>query len=480
MRPLTRRGFSAGGVSAAFLVSRALAQQTPPFPVKDALPSDNDIRKILADRIAVLSGGQDSIGMIAGVLSAQGRRIIATGHRDKDDPRAIAGDTVFEIGSVGKTFTALLLADMVLEHEVAFDDPARKYLPVTLPQRNGRDITLLDLATHMSGLPFMPDLPSREGGAAAYSDADLYAFLAHYKLTWDIGSDWEYSNLGYWLLGEALAARAQTKFATLMHARVLVPLNMTNSGFALSPHMTANLAMGHNASLQPAPSLAEVPLYSLMPAAGAGFYSTADDALAYLAAAMGYTKSPLANAFALAVNTNRPISGSADIQALGWTLIGKDGGQLIFRDGGTFGFASCFVWDRTRRVGAVVLANCVTDVSDIARHILRPDFPLKTPAATAHTEIPLEAAVLARYVGQYEAKGEGIFTIVLEGTYLTFAAPPDWGLPKLRIRPESKENFFAAELPLRVTFQAGGDGAPTGMTIYPPRGQNGVEAKKIG
>jgi hypothetical protein len=120
-------------------------------------------------------------------------------------------------------------------------------------------------------------------------------------------------------------------------------------------------------------------------------------------------------------------------------------------------------------------------VGDIGKHILRPNFALATVTPVApHKEIPLDATILGRYVGRYAAQGEGTFTIALDGDHLTFAAPADWGLPKLRIRPESKRNFFAAELPLRIVFQVGPDGASTGITIYPPRGQKGLAAKKIG
>jgi D-alanyl-D-alanine-carboxypeptidase/D-alanyl-D-alanine-endopeptidase len=180
------------------------------------------------------------------------------------------------------------------------------------------------------------------------------------------------------------------------------------------------------------------------------------------------------------VNTSRSIPGSKDLQALGWTLIGDGGDQLVFRDGGTFGFSSCLVWDRNRRVGAVVLANVVGDVSDIGRHILRPNFPLarQTPV-TVRREIPLDAGTLSGYVGRYQAPEEGTFTVALVDNYLTFEAPAEWGLPKLRIRPETKQDFFAAELPLRVSFHANPDGSTSGITIYPPRGQNGIAARKI-
>lgn len=87
--------------------------------------------------------------------------------------------------------------------------------------------------------------------------------------------------------------------------------------------------------------------------------------------------------------------------------------------------------------------------------------------------------MLDPYAGQYEAQGEGVFVIAREGDFLSFQAPAEWGLPKLRLRPESPRDFFVAELPLRVTFQADRDGRVNGLLIYPPRGQKGVPANRI-
>src|SRR4029077_16758449 len=121
----------------------------------------------------------------------------------------------------------------------------------------------------------------------------------------------------------------------------------------------------------------------------------------------------------------------------------------VFRDGGTYGFASAIAWDPKQRVGVIVLMNELGAVGDIARHLLRRDFPLAKPANTKHTEIALDSKVLDAYIGRYEAKGEGIFTIARENDFLTIESPADWGLPKLRIRPESQRDFFASELPIR-------------------------------
>lgn len=447
-----------------------------PGPV--GLPSDGEIRKMLVERVG---DRESAVGIVVGVLEPQGRRIIAHGHRNGGDSRPLDGDAVFEIGSVTKVFTALLLADMVQENQVALADPVAKHLPADfkIPERNGRSITLVDLVTHTSGLPFMPEnAPAfNDPAAAKYSAADLKQYVAGYKLTRDIGSEWDYSNIGYWLLSEALSSRAGASYENLVRTRVIVPLKLANTDFALSPKMKANVAAGHDASLQPAPSVSTLSVYSVMPAAG-GLYSTANDLLALLAVAMGYERSPLSSAMETTVSTRRP-AGSGNEQALGWTVIGKGADQVIFRDGGTYGYASSIAWDPKKRVGVVVLSNQQGSVDDIARHLLRPNVPLAKPATAKHTEISLDTKVLDTYAGRYEAKGEGIFTVAREADFLTIESPADWGLPKLRIRPETTRDFFASELPLRVTFQTGSDGHVTGVLIYPPRGQKAVPAKRL-
>jgi len=440
------------------------------------LPSDDEIRKILAQR---LGENEKGASIIVGTIEPQGRRIISVGHRNTGDSRPLNGDTVFEIGSVTKVFSALLLADMVAKKEVALDDPAAKYLPadIKIPERDGRSITLADLATHTSGLPFMPENapPLNDPAAAKYSIADLKQYLAGYQLKRDIGVEWEYSNIGYWILSEALASRGRDTFENLLRIRVIAPLKLANTDFSLSPRMRADLAAGHDAALQPAPSVSSLGVYSIMPAAGA-LYSTVDDLSKVVAVAMKHDDSSLTRTMEITLRTRRPTDGG-NTQALGWSVVGNN--EVIFRDGGTYGFASAVAWDPKARVGVVVLSNQQGDVNDIARHLLRPDFALAKRANTKHIEIKIDSALLDRYAGRYEAEGEGIFTVARERDFLTIESPADWGLPKLRIRPESQQDFFAAELPLRVAFKIDNDGRVSGILIYPPRGQKAVAAKKL-
>ncbi len=319
--------------------------------------------------------------------------------------------------------------------------------------------------------------PLNEPAAAKYSAADLKQYVAGYQLKRDIGSEWEYSNVGYWVLAEALSSRGGMDYETLMRKRVIAPLKLVSTDFSILPKMKANLAIGHDAAFQPAPAISELPIYSLMPAAG-GLYSTTNDLLTVLSVAMGYERSLIAPAIEATLSTRRPTGGGSE-QALGWTVIGKGDNELIYRDGGTYGFASSVAWDPKKRTGVVVLSNQQGDVNDIARHLLRPDVPLAKPTNTKHVEIAIDSSLLDNYVGHYEAHGEGTFTVARANNFLTIESPADWGLPKLHIHPESPRDFFATELPVRVTFQVGNDGRVTGLFIYPPRGQKGVPANRI-
>ena len=111
--------------------------------MEPTLVSTDEIREILARRI---DHQKQAVGIVVGVIEPNGRRVVGYGNLAKSDPRTVGGDTVFEIGSVTKVFTSLLLADMVKRKEVTVDDPAAKYLPehVRMPERiSRRPISLL-------------------------------------------------------------------------------------------------------------------------------------------------------------------------------------------------------------------------------------------------------------------------------------------------------------------------------------------------
>ncbi len=263
-----------------------------------AVPATAEIREILKKRI---DRQKQSVGIVVGVIEPAGRRIIACGSLANGDPRPLDGDTIFEVGSVTKVFTSLLLADMVNRNEVALRDPVHRYLPknVSLPERNGKSITLLDLSTHSSGLP---PLPVNVNPQADLSVKDLYRFLSNCTLPRDPGSEYEYSNLGAGLLGHLLASSAGTDYESAIATRIARPLNMSSTGIKLPPSMNDRVATGHNAILAPVPN-SDIPT----PLAGAGaLRSSANDMLTFLEAVLGYKESPLAPAMKMMLEVRRP------------------------------------------------------------------------------------------------------------------------------------------------------------------------------
>ena len=227
--------------------------QTPSGPDAEPL-SGPQIRRLLADFV---DEDRQSVGVVAGVIGAEGRVVVGYGRLSTDDPTQPGGDTVFEIGSITKVFTSTLLADLVSREELGLDTTVQSLLgdQMRMPARNGAEITLGHLATHSSGLPRLPDNFDPEDPANPYADytvEDLYAFLSSHELDRDIGDTVEYSNVGYGLLGHALALREGTDFETLIVERILEPLQMPDTAVELTPALRERLATGHDGRLRPA------------------------------------------------------------------------------------------------------------------------------------------------------------------------------------------------------------------------------------
>ncbi len=427
----------------------------------------DEIREILVKRV---DRQKQAAGIVVGVIEPNGRRVVAYGNLAKGDPRPVDGDTIFEIGSVTKVFTSLVLADMVNRKEVALDDPAAKYLPenVKMPERGGKSITLLDLSTHSSGLPPLPGNLKPEGG---YSMPDLYQFLSGYTLPRDPGSEYEYSNLGAGLLGHLLACRAGTDYESLIRSRIARTLSMPDTGITLSSSMNQRMATGHNAMLAPVAN-SDLPT----PLAGAGaLRSSANDMLTFLEAFLGYKESPLAPAMKAMLEVRRP-AGQATI-GLGWIIMSAHGREIVGHNGATGGFRSFVGYDPAERIGVVVLSNAstVTGIDDIGFHLLNPNAPLANPEPPKQrTEIRIDSRLLDNYTGRYQVTPNLIFEITRDGDRLFaqgFAQLPHnrpgdlTGLPKFELFAEGEKNFFARVSDSQITFETGSEGRATSLIL---------------
>jgi CubicO group peptidase (beta-lactamase class C family) len=421
------------------------------------IPSTDAIRALLAERMA-----HNGVGVVVGVIDRNGRRVIGYGRFAADDARVPDGETVFQIGSVTKAFTTLLLAEMVARGEVKLEDPAAKYLPegVTMPA-GSRPITLLDLATHRSGLPSMPtnyDLHARPDPYEAYTVEELHAFLSGYTLPREPGAEAAYSNLGVALLGRLLARRAGMEYEALLTERVLEPLGMSDTSIALRADQERRLAPGHDRYLHPVRTWE----MKSLPASGS-LRSTANDMLEFIAAYLDEDEAGrLAAAIELQLRDHLPdVEGR---QPLGWG-VRADG--VVQHAGGKQGYRSAVVFDPARGLGAVVLANARTydQPIDLARHLVTGEPLPPAPAAPApRARVDVAHAILDRYAGTYRFEDGSLLEVARMGGHLLVHTPGNGISEFFATAPNA---FFLDtgndELELVVD---GGGGAVTRLVLY--------------
>ena len=441
------------------------------------LPSDAEIGRLIAARNAPRPGQ----GIVVGVLGPDGQRIVAGG------TGAGAGfdrSTLFEIGSITKVFTALILADMVNRGEVSLDDPAANYLPAghRMPERGGRQITLRDLSTHRSGLPRMPDgmrpMAELNGPFADYTEDRLLAFLDRYQLTRDIGSQWEYSNLGVGLLGYLLTRAAGKDYETLLRERITGPLGLKDTLITLPPAQAARLPAGFDFYMQPANSWD----FSVLTGAGS-MRSSAADMLRFAAAVLD-PASPIAAAVKTTLSVRVPAGNPATEQALGWQVLHpRPGRELLLHGGETWGFRAALMLEPANGRAAVTLANSAVAPTpeDLALHVLLGTLVAATPpvppAPVKRTEISLPTAELDKVVGRYDFGSSIVIAITREGVILRAQREGVAGAPALQILPEAPLAFFWKDVDAQIRFTTDANGAVIGAELK--QGGQSLTGKRI-
>ena len=317
---------------------------------------------------------EQSVGIVAGVTTREGRIVVGYGRLSAGDPTEPDGDNVFEIGSVTKVFTSTLLADLVVRGELELDMPVQGLLGTAtrMPTRNEAEITLGNLATHDSGLPRLPDNFDPADDTNPYADYDaerLYGFLSSHELRRDIGETVEYSNVGYGLLGHALALREGTDYEALVTERILEPLEMADTVIELTPQLRERLSPGHDERLRPAAN------WDLTVLAGAGaLRSTVNDLLTFIEANMGVRESPLGPAMELAHSPQVPDPALGMDLGLGWIIAAEGDRRFVWHNGATGGYSSFVGFDPEAREGVVVLSNSANLVDSVAYRLFTRDF----------------------------------------------------------------------------------------------------------
>ena len=333
-------------------------------------PGDEYVLDILKARVDTFKQGT---GIVVGMVDSTGVRFVSYGttHVDRDTP--VDENTIYEIGSITKVFASIVLTDMVLKGEVDLRDPVAKYLPdrVALPTLGDREITLRHLVTHRSGLPRMPDGFIYGGDNEYYTIGRMYEFLSTCTFAADIDEKFLYSNLGFGLLGQALANREGTDVETLFKRRVSGPLGLDDTRFQLNDEQTERAAGGHDWNLEPTVLLN----FDALEAAGS-LRSTASNLISFLKANMGLVDSPLWKTFQTShVDRDNAIGGRMDI-GMGWLLLENHGREIIWHGGATFGNMAFAGFDKEARRGVVVLANARGVYDDFGLHLLDPQVKL--------------------------------------------------------------------------------------------------------
>jgi len=283
-------------------------------------------------------------GVVVGVVKHGQRQVFAFG--------TARPDSVYQIGSITKTFTGLILAQLVVEGKANLDDPVRELLPAgAIGRPPGREISLLDLATHHSGLPPMPDdfnakrFPSVAAAFALYHTADVHAFLAKHGAARERNPPFVYSNLGLALLGEALSVRAGASYAELVAQRITGPLGMRDTAVGLPPEGRQRLIQAYNDRHHPVPPWE----FDAFAPAGA-IASTAGDLLTYLEAQLR-AASP---ALRLSHQIRAGAAPNTSI-ALAWLYDERSG--TYTHAGAVSGYTSCAFFNPRGDYAAIVLVN---------------------------------------------------------------------------------------------------------------------------
>jgi CubicO group peptidase (beta-lactamase class C family) len=443
-----------GALIALFTLALGIGANTT-----DSIGFAQDTQRLLRERV---DSERNQTSIVVAVVDEHGTKFFSHGKVAKKANAAHSNEqTVFEIGSVTKVFTGILLAEAVKRGEVKLDDPISKYLPkqVPTPTFKGKEITLVNLIWHTSGLPFQPDnLHPRnfENPYADYTVRRLYEFLSKYQLTREPPSQfdftkYEYSNLGVGLLGHILSLRANTPYENLVKTRILQPLGMNDTRITLTAGMKARLAVGYNEDGD------QTSNWDMATLEGAGaLRSTASDMAKFIAANLGFTETSIASSLTQA----RDLGWARGSIVEGKIVYNKN--NLLWRDGATGGYLSFVTIDTAQKKGIFIATNSQDAIRDIGFHLIDNSFPLRQ-IAPARKSITLSEGVLESYVGEYQLPEVNLtFSITRNGQrlFIQQTGQRRWGL-----FASSETEFFMKVVEANITFTKDENGKITGLIL---------------
>ncbi len=468
------------------------AEGEPPLPAPDAgvvtpepdagyvIPPDEQARldtvKAWAD---LLVSEEWTPGIAVAIVRPHADHFVIRGTlTEAGDTQQVDAQTLFEVGSVSKTFTSTLLAQLVVEGAVTLQSPAEALLPdgYSFPKgAGGEEVTLEHLATHRSGLPREPEALRTADPGQPYGNAtedELFAHLGTTALASQPGTQWAYSNLGAGVLGHLVTrAASRSSYELLLTERVLLPLGMTRT--YVSPAPTANVATGYSES-------GEVPPinFSILHGAGA-ITSSASDLAKYVRAqwdAMEGRDDALPAGFGDPLRLSHlrhaatPVAGYD--MGLGWFRGWTNSAQLpsatnvVSHGGVTHGFRAMALISPDDDLGLVILTNSTTVPDEaLASSVVRL-WRGENPTFTLRPTLSVPEDTLERYVGRYRMSNGFGLDVTREAARLYVRGT---GQPRLRVYAHELNAFHSRVVDASFVFNEDAGGEITSLTLH----QNG-------
>ncbi|HET6879624.1 MAG TPA: serine hydrolase domain-containing protein [Pirellulales bacterium] len=355
-------------------------------------------------------------GLSVGFIEGEHYGIVHLGrsNRAQEKPDNL---TVYEIGSVSKVFTGLLLADAVSRSEIDLNAAADVANPagIRLPSREGRSIKWIDLSTHRAGLPRLPGNLSPTDTLNPYREYDskkAAAFLGQYELPRQPGKSQEYSNLGASVLGYLVAQKAGKSYQQLLRERIAEPLRMTDCTVSLSSDQAKRLATPHSKF----GSATSPWTFADLPGAG-GIHATMRDMMRFAKAQLTSPRGTLGDAIELAWKQQTEADASGPAMGLGWMIAGD--GQTRWHNGQTGGSTAALFLNRTSKCAVVILCNTAItgEIDQLAIQLVRKaagqevEPEASGPAGKDSDQLAIDAKLRSRLVGRYQLAPNFIFTI---------------------------------------------------------------------
>ena len=306
-------------------------------------------------------------GITAAVVS--GESVIwakGFGWADRDLRVPAEANTIYRTGSISKTFTAVLLLQLVDRGTVELDDPVIQYLPEFAELQGDPEqvagITLRQLASHTSGLTREPELENAASGPIAGWQAKVIASIPHTSLQSKPGGEYSYSNIGFGILGLTLSRAAQQSFIEMVQELTFQPLDMTSSTFVIEPPLKDRLSVGY-ANRRDGSINAEMPALEHSgrgyKVPNGGVYSTVADLGLFMAGMSGASQTAILSDESrremLAIQTPEdPTRG----YGLGLSIRTNDDGRRLYGHGGSVaGYTAYMLFEPESKLGVVLLRN---------------------------------------------------------------------------------------------------------------------------